>query len=174
MTDEGIENFFKDLGLDAETDITVLLVSKYMGATQMGEYSYDQFKKGCEALGCENIADWKKTVKDKLKYQLREENNFHELYMWVHTFASEPGMKNVEVGTACALWDLFLGSRCGFLKQWKKFLQKKEDSKDLLVITKDVWEQFYTLQTQTKGDLKKFEDDGCWPPLFDEFFEQHA
>ena len=70
MTDEGIENFFKDLGLDAETDITVLLVSKYMGATQMGEYSYDQFKKGCEALGCENIADWKKTVKDKLKPQL--------------------------------------------------------------------------------------------------------
>lgn len=39
MLDDGIENFFKQMGLNAAEDIEVLLVSKYMKATQMGEYT---------------------------------------------------------------------------------------------------------------------------------------
>lgn len=73
----------------------------------------------------------------------------------------------MEVETACALWELFLGKRCTFLGKWIKFLQ--EEKKELKVITRDTWDLFYDLVKQTNGDLKNFVDDGAWPSQIDEF-----
>ena len=39
MDEEGIDKFFKDLGVDSETDIVTLLASKYMEAATMGTYT---------------------------------------------------------------------------------------------------------------------------------------
>ena len=51
MVDDGIEKFFKDIGvIDVESDIVVFSVSKYMGAQQMGCYTEGMFKQGCETL----------------------------------------------------------------------------------------------------------------------------
>ena len=47
MTDVGIERFYSDMGINAETDLMVLLISKYMGAENMGEYTRKQFEQGC-------------------------------------------------------------------------------------------------------------------------------
>ena len=42
MLDDGIENFFEAIGVsDVENDIVVILVSKYMNATKMGEYTFE-------------------------------------------------------------------------------------------------------------------------------------
>ncbi len=56
MIDDGIEKFFQDIGVtDIEADLVVILILKYMGATKMGEYTFDQFQKGCEALSCSSV-----------------------------------------------------------------------------------------------------------------------
>ena len=171
MEDDGIEQFYKDLGVNAESDVIVLLVSKYMGAKQMGEYQFEEFKAGCENLGCDTIQAWRSTLKNVLIPELKNEAKFQELYKFAFGFATEPGKKNVEIQTALALWDLFLGSRCSFLEKWKDFLCGKEDRKELIVVTKDVWELFYDLVKQTKGQIQNFEDDGAWPVIVDEFIE---
>ena len=55
--------FFSDLKVDLEDPVT-LLISFKMGATQQGEYSYDQFKKGCSELGVDSFEAWLKLLPD--------------------------------------------------------------------------------------------------------------
>ena len=59
------------MGIDASSDLVVLLISKYMGAKAMGEYEFDMFKKGCEQLGCDSIASFKAELKGRLYPELK-------------------------------------------------------------------------------------------------------
>jgi hypothetical protein len=47
MDEDGIEKFFEDLGVDCSSDIVAILVSQYCEASSMGEYSQEEFLKGC-------------------------------------------------------------------------------------------------------------------------------
>ena len=55
MDDESIEQFYKDMGVEAESDVVVLLISKHMEAENIGEYTAQEFMKGCKALGVDTI-----------------------------------------------------------------------------------------------------------------------
>lgn len=48
---EGIMKFYSELGVDAQADTITLLISYYMGAQTMGEYTWDEFKFGFNKLG---------------------------------------------------------------------------------------------------------------------------
>lgn len=171
MDDEGIARFMGDLGLNAETDIVVVQISHYMDAKYMGEYQKAEFLKGCAALGCDSIQAWKAKI-PQLRQELTNDARFTAMYKYAFTFAQEKGKRNVEVELACALWDLLIGQqKCGFLEQWKAFVTAKNGRGELNVITADTWNLFYDLCKQTGGDLRRFEDDGCWPALVDEFIE---
>ena len=89
------------------------------------------------------------------------------MYKFVFGFASERNFKNVDKPIAIALWQLFFGQKCKFLTLWEQFLE--EEKPNLKVITFDTWDLFYDLVTETKGELKNFEDHGAWPVLVDEF-----
>ena len=62
MEDDGIERFCSDLGVNAETDLIVLMVAKYMEAKQMGEFTFEEFKRGSETLGCDTVSAWKNII----------------------------------------------------------------------------------------------------------------
>lgn len=171
MEEEGIVQFYADMGVNMETDIVCLMVSKYMQAETMGEYKKSEFLKGCEALACDDIATFK-AVLPRLRQEMKNENKFKEMYKFVFGFACERGFKNVEVESANALWDLLIGEqKCKFLAKWKQFLVDKVEKKELTVVTKDTWDLFYDLVNQTNGNMANFEDDGCWPVLIDQFNE---
>lgn len=76
----------------------------------MGEFKQAEFLKGCQALNCDNMQAWKDVINKRLRAELKQEANFAKLYKFTFGFATEKGFKNVEVETACALWELFLGS----------------------------------------------------------------
>lgn len=50
MDSDGVSKFYAELGLDLE-DPVVLLISFYMDAQNMGEYSQEEFEKGMKAIG---------------------------------------------------------------------------------------------------------------------------
>lgn len=89
-----------------------ILVAMYCEAQAMGEFKQAEFIKGSTVLGCDNMKAWKDILKSKLYPELRDEAAFAKLYKFTFGFATERGFKNVEVETACALWELFLGKRC--------------------------------------------------------------
>jgi len=62
MDQDGITSFMGQLGINAETDVLFVKISQYMTAKYMGEYSWEEFNKGCAALGCDSIASWTSTL----------------------------------------------------------------------------------------------------------------
>ena len=42
--------------------MVTILISQYMQAHYMGEYTFEEFKKGSETLGCDSIQAWKNVV----------------------------------------------------------------------------------------------------------------
>ena len=78
----------------------------------------------------------------------------------------------LNVQTAIAIWDLMLKDKCTFLQQWISFIEIEK--KDLVVIQKDTWYMLLELIESTGGDFSKYEDDGAWPVLIDEFQEFYS
>ena len=62
MNQDGIESFMGQIGINAQTDQLAILVSMHMEARYMGEYTWAEFKKGCQALGADDIASWTAAV----------------------------------------------------------------------------------------------------------------
>lgn len=56
-------------------------------------------------------------------------------------------------------WDL--------LDDWCEFLE----SKDIIAIQKDTWDQLLDFAWTVKSDLSNFDPQGAWPYLIDEFVE---
>lgn len=50
INEEGVSEFFNDLGVD-QMDPVTLVISYYMEAKNMGEYTKTEFKQGFEKLG---------------------------------------------------------------------------------------------------------------------------
>lgn len=142
-----------------------------MKAMCMGELKKDEFLKGCEVLGCDDISSWQAVV-PKLRQQLKNQNQYKQMYNYVFGFACDKGMKSLDVESANAMWDMLIGDKkCRFMAQWKGFLEEKVNKKEINTISKDTWELFYDLVESTGGDFKRFEDDGAWPVLIDQFAE---
>ena len=94
------------------------------------------------------------------------------MYNYVFAFACDKGMKSLDVESANAMWDMLIGDkRCKFMGKWQTFLNEKVEKKELNTVSKDTWELFYDLTETTGGDFSKFEDDGAWPVLIDQFYE---
>lgn len=107
----------------------------------MGEYSQEEFIKGCQTLGCDSKESWKSVLTSRLYPELKDASKFESLYKYTFGYATEKGFKNVEVETACALWELLLKDQCGFLDKWISFF--KDEKKELKVVTKDTWDLFF-------------------------------
>ena len=170
MDQDGIESFMTQIGVDAQADIVVVVISQYMAAEYMGEYKWSEFNKGCKALNCDSIASWK-TITSKLRQEVQNDAKFAEMYKFAFGFAKEKDKRNVDCELACALWDLLIGSKCQFLTQWKAFVMGKKERGEQLVVTRDTWDLFYDLIKQTNGNIANFVDDGAWPSMIDQFVE---
>lgn len=128
-------------------------ISQYMTAKYMGEYTWDEFNKGCAALGCDSVASWTRIL-PRLRTELQNDEKNKEMYHFAFQFAQEKGKRNVEVELACGLWDLLIGQqKCAFLDKWKAFLNGKVERNEILVVTKDTWDLFYDLNKQCRGNI---------------------
>ena len=107
----------------------------------MGEYTWEEFKTGCAALGCGSIASWTAALPRLRSELMNDEAKQKELYHYAFRFARERGMNNVGVEQACALWSVLIGEHCcGFLAKWKAFLMGKFERNEILVVAKDTWD----------------------------------
>ena len=168
IIEDKIGDFFEAIGVSDLEDPITLLISYRMGAKSQGKFTYQEFKKGCEALALDNQAAWYKAIPDLQKNWQKDQALFEEVYNFTFIYSQEEGYKNITKEIAVALWPILLKGKCGFLEDWIKFIEEKH-TKD--VITKDQWEGFYTLIKQTGGNFNNFEDDGCWTSQIDSFVE---
>ena len=139
ITEEGINEFFQDLGIDAMDPVT-LVISFNMGASVMGEYSKTEFRNGFQAMDCTSVSDLKRKI-PTLRKSLKNEKDFGDVYKFVFNFLKGEDARNVIIDYAIPMWELLLKEYYGskiesFLERWKDFLQKQRDENGLNGIKK--------------------------------------
>lgn len=79
MDFDGINSFTQQIGVNAETDVVFVKIAQYMQAKYMGEFTWDEFNRGCAALGCDSIASWQ-AVLPRLRQELNNQAKNKEMY----------------------------------------------------------------------------------------------
>jgi len=79
MDYDGINSFMQQIGVNAETDVVFVKIAQYMTAKYMGEFTWEEFNKGCAALGCDSVASWK-AVLPRLRQELNNQAKNKEMY----------------------------------------------------------------------------------------------
>jgi len=165
MLVEGISTFCEDIGIDPE-DAVILVISEYMGAAHMLEYTKEEFVKGMERIGVDN-ADSLKSKVDQLRGELKVPERFEEVYLFTFSFARPIGQKSMMLDVAIALWKILLLDKFDLLDMWVMFLEKHRTT----AITKDEWSLVLEFVNKVNGDLSKYDEDGAWPIVIDDFIE---
>lgn len=80
--------FYSDLGVDPQADNITLLISYYMDAKTMGEYTWEEFKFGFNKLGVSSTAELKSKL-PTLYAELREPAKFKELYKYLFDYSKD-------------------------------------------------------------------------------------
>ena len=84
---DGIQRLCEDLSVDP-TDIAVLVISYYMNAAVMCEYSKDEFTGGLVKMGTDSLDKLKKKLPE-LRAELKSEEKFREVYNYAYNFSRE-------------------------------------------------------------------------------------
>ncbi|GFR46472.1 hypothetical protein Agub_g8049 [Astrephomene gubernaculifera] len=168
---DGITRFCSDLEVDP-TDIVVLVISCYMGAAVMCEYSKEEFTGGLVKLGVDSVEKLKGRLPE-LRAELRGEGRFREVYNFAYNFSREKGQKCVQLDTAVAMWQLLLASpsvpeqRWPLIDDWCDFLTQHHNR----AISRDTWVQLLDFIKSVKPDFSNFDENSAWPYLLDEFVD---
>lgn len=121
-------SFYEQIGIDPSTDIRAVLIFKYMNAEAQDELKWSEFMEGCKQLSADSIDSWKSVALPRLSQEIGNESKFKDLYKTAFGFNVEEGKKNIDIETACAIWQLFIKpEKCRFLNKWIQFLQGKNE-----------------------------------------------
>ncbi|KXZ49925.1 hypothetical protein GPECTOR_19g376 [Gonium pectorale] len=165
---DGITRFCEELEVDP-TDIVVLIISYYMNAAVMCEYSKDEFTSGLVKLGVDS-ADKLKRRLPELRAEVKADGKFKEVYTFAYNFSREKGQKCVQLDTAVGMWQLLFSvpeQRWPLIDDWCEFLTKHHNR----AISRDTWLQLYDFIKSVKPDFSNFDENSAWPYLLDEFVD---
>jgi len=115
--DTHCEKFYKDIGIDPEKDILAIYIAFKCQADKMLELTKEEFTKGCQTVGCDDIAKWKNAV-PQLRQDLAKPDNFKDMYSFTFMYAVRlvnEGKKVLQIDSAIAIWGNLIGAKCKFL-----------------------------------------------------------
>lgn len=164
---EGMGRFCEDLAVDP-SDIVMLVLSWYLNAKTMCEYTRDEFIGGLAKLGCDSIEKIRRRLPD-MRADLRDAAKFREIYVYAYGFSAEKGQACLQLDTALAMWQLLFSEErhWALLEDWCVFLQKHHNR----AVSKDTWVQLFDFYKNIKPDFSNFDENGAWPYLVDDFVD---
>mmetsp|Transcript_10145 Transcript_10145/g.17665 ORF Transcript_10145/g.17665 Transcript_10145/m.17665 type:complete len:248 (-) Transcript_10145:498-1241(-) len=167
ITTEGIMQLCEDLAVQPEDEV-MLVISSYMNAKTMGEFTKEEFSTGMFKMGCDSSEKLKKKLPE-LRAELRGEDRFKDIYLYAFGWSCDKGTKCVQLETATGMWQLLLGRVRPWtrLDVWLEFLAKHHNR----AISKDTWNQLYDFVQTVKPDFSNYDENSAWPYLLDEFVE---
>lgn len=162
---DGIERFCKDLGVEPE-NIIMLVLAYRMDAKDMGYFTLNEWIKGMTYLQCDCIEKLNNKF-DLLNASLSDPVTFKNVYRFAFDFSLENGNRSLDKPTAIALMTLLLDGRWSLFNEFVQFLEQSK----FRGVNKDQWYNVYEFSRHILPDLSNYDEDGAWPVLLDEFVE---
>ncbi|MFS7928824.1 putative defective-in-cullin neddylation protein [Helianthus anomalus] len=163
---DGISTLCNDLMVDPQ-DIVMLVISWYMKAATMCEFSKQEFVGGLQSLGIDTLERFRERL-PYIRSELSDNQKFKEIYIFTFDWAKEKGQKSLALDTAIGMWQLlFAEKKWPLVDHWCQFLQEKHNK----AISRDTWSQLLEFATGVDPGLSNYDADGAWPYLIDEFVE---
>jgi len=166
-TGAGLEQFISDLGISSD-DIALFVFAWKLKAKVLGEFSKQEFDAGLQELRVDTI-EGLRDLMEPLRAQIAEEENFKRFYAFLFDYAlnKETNQKFLDLSEAIELWKIILKGRFVQLDKWCKFLEERYRKS----ISKDTWNQLFEFVRVINNDLDKYDPEGAWPVVIDEFVE---
>lgn len=160
---EGVERFCADLEVDP-TDVVLLVVSYHLKSKRMCEITKEGWLQGWRELRCDSL-DLMKQIIPQLRDELKKDDFFKEIYRFSFSLSLDENQRSLPCDVAIPMWKLLLDGKYAKLDTWCEFVEKKHGKS----ISKDTWNLFYDFVIGVGIDLNKFDADGAWPVLIDDY-----
>lgn len=166
ITISGLIKFAEDLEVDPQ-DIVMLILLYKIGSTKQYVVTKDQFINGFKSMNCNNL-DQIKSALPKLRQEFNQPKSalFREVYNFSFDYNKEPEQKGFAAEDAAATWTLLLGGKYEKIEAWNEFILKNGRP-----IQRDTWKLFLNFVQDIGTDISKYQDDGSWPTIIDDFVE---
>lgn len=200
MNVDQIEAFATELGIDAYSDVGILIISYHMAVETQGVITLEEFKRGMTKMGARSVAELKARL-PTIRSDMQRDANFAPFYTWCYVYNCVPGQKSLQLDAVQALAPMVLSAYKPWplLTEWTEFLGKQTKT-----LSKDTWTMTLDFIKNVKPDLSNYDDEcelwrpcpsclrrhgvplhslhpcpylpftrsaAAWPVLFDEFVE---
>lgn len=165
---EGLTRFAGDLGIDVESDVTILAIAHAMDAKIWCQFSRSEFLAGLRALGCDSMEGLRAALPGIRERLASDTAYFTSVYAFVYDYAVEAGSKSLDMEVARGLLQLLLAGRWGLAERFCEFLGSERHA-----MPRDTWVMIHEFsRTCPDGDLSSYDaEEDSWPVLVDNFVE---
>jgi len=161
----GMERFIKDLQVDIE-DVVTLILAWQLKAKTLGEFTKEEWSEGLTYLKCDNLDKLKKKLPE-LKDEIKKDQSFKEFYNFVFFYGKGTQQKSMSLEMACMLWRMILKDKFTFLDMWIEWLEKHHKHS----ISRDEWALLLDFAVSINKDMSNYNAEEAWPVLIDSFVE---
>jgi len=162
---EGVEKLCKDLGVDPEDTVMLVLAWKLQAET-MGFFTFHEWSKGMLSIDCDSTAKLKARL-NGLKSLTSDSTTFKKIYRYAFDFCRNQDQRTLDIDTAVTMMHLLLDGSWPLLDDFLEFLQNSKYK----VLNRDQWCNVLEFSRSINADLSNYDEDGAWPVLMDEFVE---
>ena len=167
MAGEHLARFFTDLSIDPSS-LHTLAYAYTLRCRSFGEIHRSELVPHYTQLGIDSVERIKQHSQQAVQGVVKDDAQMKQFARWLFDFVKEEGeRKTIDADAAVEMWGLLL-QRWPLCADWLKFVV---DTAKLKVVSQDLWMQLYDFSREVGEDLSKFDADGAWPVIIDDFVE---
>ncbi|KAL7718277.1 Defective in cullin neddylation protein [Entamoeba marina] len=163
ITSEGIYKLIQELGVKELTDSRALWIAWKFQVKDF-EITEKNFIETLKNECCTDLNDFKKLIPSN---PLSNHSIFKKLYLYAFLSNTDVSHKWIDKDDAIDLLLQFYGDNNSKVNQFINFI----NAEAIKSLNKDEWNVFFDFIQVINNDYSNYEDDSCWPLLFDRFVD---